>query len=79
MPGFDGTGPRGLGSMTGRKIGKCNDGQNNFRGRGRGQGRGLGRCLYFNQAISSQEKLNVLKQQKEELNREIELLEKALN
>ncbi|MBN2733567.1 MAG: DUF5320 domain-containing protein [Methanomicrobiaceae archaeon] len=24
MPGFDGTGPRGLGRMTGRKFGPCN-------------------------------------------------------
>ena len=57
MPGFDGTGPMGQGSRTGRGMGNCNtvnDTVNNnnvqrprggaFRcGRGRGLGRGLGR------------------------------------
>ncbi|WP_128694484.1 DUF5320 domain-containing protein [Methanoculleus taiwanensis] len=23
MPGFDGTGPRGMGAMTGRRLGRC--------------------------------------------------------
>lgn len=61
MPGFDGTGPMGQGSRTGRGMGNCNtanDTVNNnsaqrpmggaFRcGRGRGFGRGLGRGLGF--------------------------------
>lgn len=61
MPGFDGTGPRGQGSRTGRGMGNCNtsnDTVNNnntqrpiggaFRcGRGRGFGRGLSRGLGF--------------------------------
>ena len=52
MPGFDGTGPNGMGSMTGGGRGFCaiplQDVQNRpfgvgFYGRGRGFGRGLGR------------------------------------
>lgn len=36
MPGFDGTGPRGRGPLTGRGLGPC--------GRGFGFGRGFGRA-----------------------------------
>lgn len=53
MPGFDGTGPHGMGPMTGGGFGRCSGdaryGNSGF-GRGggysagRGRGRGLGRC-----------------------------------
>ena len=52
MPGLDGTGPTGRGSMTGRGLGRCNpdnkvQSQRNYqqplgRGYGRGCGRGFG-------------------------------------
>lgn len=45
MPGFDGSGPFGAGSMTGRGRGLCNPVNRDVafqRGRGRGIGRGLG-------------------------------------
>ena len=51
MPGFDGTGPRGQGSMTGRGLGPCNkDGQvseeyqprSGRLGIGFGRGQGMG-------------------------------------
>lgn len=48
MPGFDRTGPRGQGSQTGRRMGKCNPENTNPTEeiqRGRGLGRGLGRRL----------------------------------
>jgi len=50
MPGFDRTGPRGEGAMTGRGQGRCNPdgasfGAGNPVGRGSGQGRGRGRGL----------------------------------
>jgi len=44
MPGFDGTGPMGMGPMTGRGMGPCGRGYGRpfgF-GRGWGSGRGLG-------------------------------------
>ena len=49
MPRFDGTGPNGMGSQTGRGLGRCasnNVDQTNVNEReyyGRGLGRGLGR------------------------------------
>ena len=44
MPGFDGTGPRGQGPLTGRGFGYCAPGRGP-RGFGRGFGRGMGRCF----------------------------------
>ena len=40
MPNFDGTGPQGMGAMTGRGLGPCGGGMR--RGCGRGFGRGFG-------------------------------------
>lgn len=42
MPGFDRTGPRGEGPMTGRGLGPCGRGRGFRRGFGRGFGRGRG-------------------------------------
>jgi len=43
MPGRDRTGPNGLGSMTGRRMGFCADNSNlNYSNRGLGFGRGYG-------------------------------------
>lgn len=62
MPGGDGTGPRGMGPMTGRGAGYCNGynvpGYSNAmpsrvlfgRGRGFGMNRGFGRGFYANDA-----------------------------
>lgn len=47
MPAFNGTGPQGAGSMTGRGLGPCGGGAAYGRGMGRGMGRGLGRGLGF--------------------------------
>ncbi len=51
MPALDGTGPRGLGPMTGRRMGRCADqqaglGKGYGRGFGRGYGAGYGRANY---------------------------------
>ncbi|HBH47889.1 MAG TPA: hypothetical protein DDX98_04580 [Bacteroidales bacterium] len=53
MPGFDRTGPKGQGSQTGRKLGKCNppkedsseqlDANETRSGKGRRLGRGVGK------------------------------------
>ena len=42
MPGFDGTGPAGMGPMTGGGRGYCNPGAGGNWGYGRGFGRGMG-------------------------------------
>ena len=48
MPRGDGTGPNGMGPMTGRGMGRCGGGsaasQGRVTGRGRGQGAGRGRA-----------------------------------
>ncbi len=38
MPGFNGTGPRGEGSMTGGGFGRCTGSRGSFLGRGAGRG-----------------------------------------
>ena len=43
MPARDGTGPAGMGPMTGRGLGPCGEGMGFRRGLGRGFGIGLGR------------------------------------
>lgn len=42
MPGFNGTGPNGAGSMTGRGMGSCAGNNVDARGCGIGRGMGLG-------------------------------------
>lgn len=58
MPGFDGTGPMGQGSMTGRGLGPCGQGQAFRRGIGRcffrqGRGSGLGRGFRRNAPVTT--------------------------
>lgn len=49
MPGFDGTGPMGVGPTTGRGLGPCNNNSNAVTGYARGMrcGRGMGRGRGF--------------------------------
>ena len=70
MPGFDGTGPNGQGSFTGRGFGRC---QRGF-GNGRGRGLGRGRCLLA--GITSEEQIDKLEEYKKEIEVEIETLKK---
>ncbi len=67
MPGFDKTGPRGLGPMTGRGMGYCGGGCR--RGFGRGFGRGCG--WGYRAPVSK-------KQEKEMLEEEVEALQKRI-
>lgn len=48
MPGYDGSGPRGEGPLTGRGFGSCKGKGFGFGKCGRGLGRGLGRRVSFN-------------------------------
>ncbi len=78
MPGFDGTGPNGLGPMTGRGMGNCRQSQGGC-GLGRGLGRGRGRggfCRFANQDSTPQERIEVLKASKKRLEEEIAALGK---
>jgi len=55
MPGFNGTGPQGAGSMTGRGLGPCGGGMAYGRRLGRGFGRGLSRGYGYRQLSKSEE------------------------
>lgn len=84
MPRGDRTGPRGMGAMTGRRMGNCvgtavvNQNQGGFgRGSGfwnRGLGRGFGRLNYFGGGYagnSAEEEINSLKNRIAELERRL--------
>jgi len=91
MPGGDGTGPLGLGSMTGRGLGHCagynRPGYANPRfgrgwfGRGRGRGRGFyarpawGFWQNYPTQISSGEELDELKVEADTLKEELKSIE----
>ena len=76
MPGQDGTGPRGLGSMTGRGLGPCGCGMR--RGFGRGFGRGIG--LRYNRPVTliEAEEKKVLEAELKEIDLEKQEIEKRL-
>lgn len=79
MPKFDGTGPRGMGSRTGKGFGTCGFGmmcRHCGRGRGLGSGRGLGRFFGWNQPQSKEEKLEALSDYKKALEEELEDVKK---
>ena len=79
MPGFDGSGPAGLGPMTGWGMGYCGTGRRRPVGRGfgrgmgfgRGYGRGLGFSRGFGYApldpVSREDELDYLRRRSEAL------------
>ncbi len=81
MPGRDGTGPMGLGTMTGRGFGPCACAAPARQGLGLGFGRrhcfrgGFGAGYAHSQGITRNE---LLKEQKEFLQRRIELIDKQM-
>lgn len=78
MPRFDGTGPRGVGSRTGRGMSPCGLGL----GMGCGFGCGMGccgcPCCPFMRSMSTKEKKQHLKKYLEYLKDEIENTQKML-
>jgi hypothetical protein len=64
MPGFDRTGPRGLGPMTGRGMGCC----------GRGMRRGYGRGYGYNAPITEKEEKEMLEEEIKALQKRIKEL-----
>ena len=89
MPRRDGTGPMGAGSMTGRGLGLCADGNTVEYGAGfgnglrfgigcrRGFGRGFGRGFAINQTSSKTQK-ELLNEQKIMLQDRLEAIDKQL-
>lgn len=92
MPAFDGTGPRGEGSMTGGGRGRCNStGKGAMRGQaldgvGRGgmpRGGGRGRCFGggcgFHNPLSQTDERRILSEQVATLEQELEAIREQLN
>ena len=88
MPGFDGTGPRGMGAMTGGGRGFCNPwGMGaNARPYIRFQGRGYGRPYYgagpaapetipFAPSMTREQEIGFLKSQAQEMRNQLEQIE----
>jgi hypothetical protein len=91
MPAFDGTGPAGMGPMTGRGFGPCalpagrqgmgivwRRGMGQGFGRGRGYGRGLGRYFGWNWLQTKTDRKNALSDYKKALEEELEDVNKEL-
>jgi len=92
MPRRDGTGPNGLGSMTGRGAGLCGTSSSLNYGLGAGQrlglngggrgrrfcGLGLGRCRYYPNLKYNIDSKESLLLQKRNLEKEIELIDKQI-
>lgn len=70
MPGFDRTGPRGMGPMTGRGMGYCGGGMRCGYGRGFGRGCGWG----YRAPITKDEEKEMLKEEIKVLEKRIEEL-----
>ena len=78
MPNFDGTGPQGMGALTGRGLGPCGCGMR--RGFGRGFGRGLGfRAKYATPiTLTKEEEKKILEADLKEVEIEKTEIEKRL-
>ncbi|MFA5173587.1 MAG: DUF5320 domain-containing protein [Candidatus Pacearchaeota archaeon] len=80
MPNMDGTGPNGIGPMTGRGLGPCGAG---LRGYGRGFGRGYGRGFAFRARLNpvnltKEEEKKILEAELNEVSLEKQEIEKRL-
>ncbi len=75
MPGFDKTGPRGQGPMTGRGFGPCGSGMR----RGGGRGRGLGRYFGWNSPQTKEEGKKDLEEYVKALEEELGDVKKELS
>ncbi|MBU1198373.1 MAG: DUF5320 domain-containing protein [Nanoarchaeota archaeon] len=77
MPGRDGSGPQGEGSLSGRGLGPCGSGlARGFRGgQRRGFGRGLGRGVCFD-GLDKEAQKKILQDHKKEIEEKIAELDK---
>ncbi|RJQ17053.1 hypothetical protein C4573_03275 [Candidatus Woesearchaeota archaeon] len=76
MPNMDGTGPRGLGSLTGRGLGPCNGGMRRGFGRGFGRRRGF-RCVEP-AALSEADQKKILEAELKDIDLEKQEIERRL-
>ena len=78
MPNMDGTGPRGMGPLTGRGFGPCGKGYGRGFGAGRGFGRGMGWRAAFAPVYPVQQAPIYKEPTKEELEQEKAEIEREL-
>ena len=84
MPKQNGTGPRGLGPLTGRGLGLCVGGKRRGSGsgfgRGRGCGRGFGRGLGYGREVTlyKEEEQKILEAELQEIDAEKKEIENRL-
>ncbi|MBM3228369.1 hypothetical protein FJZ20_00555 [Candidatus Pacearchaeota archaeon] len=76
MPRFDGTGPQGLGPLTGRGLGPCNKGMR--RGAGRGFGKSFGYGYAESVVITPENEKKLLEAELKEIELEKQEIEKRL-
>lgn len=69
---MDGTGPQGLGPMTGRGLGPCGCGMR------RGFGRGYGRRFGFSVNLTDKEEKKILEEELKEIDLEKQAIEKRI-
>lgn len=78
MPAQDGTGPNGMGPMTGRGLGPCGQGRGFRRGFGRGFCGFFGSGMARNANLTKEEEKKILEAELKELENEKKAIEKAL-
>jgi len=85
MPGFDGTGPRGEGPLTGRGLGPCETGIGRVAGSGFGRGLRFGCCPFalrtpiaLDANLSKDDEKKILVEELKELEAEKQEIEKRL-
>jgi len=76
MPGFDRTGPRGYGAMSGRGMGPCGRGMRY--GRGFGRGRGFGFRYTEPVELTKDEQKKILETELKDIEAEKQEIEKQL-
>ena len=74
MPRGDKTGPQGLGSLTGRGLGLCGTGTNQFNGRGSGRGSRRMNRNFGNTSFASS-----IADEKELLEKRLDIINKQLD
>jgi len=78
MPNFDGTGPQGMGAMTGRGLGPCRGGMRRGCSRGFGRGSTFKRGFTEPVALTKEEEKKILEADLKDINAEREAIQRML-
>lgn len=79
MPNMDGTGPRGIGLMSGRGLGPCSVGERRMSGRGCGYGRGYGFRFGKVMTLPAADQKKILEAELKEIESEKQAIEARLS